>query len=175
MSSKEEKKRISIREIDHVLENAPGIFKLADIAAKLGAPGDDELLKRLEQLIDGDANYFHTDDWECELKMHYFCRIPFAVTPEKWEIEEGVLFPGSRLTPFLTEDVFPSDAELLYDDEPLPKKEITLPFCEALFWRALPSMIRKSPPIWSFYSPITAGRICLAHFSPKGDMSQNGL
>ena len=90
MSSKEEKKRISIREIDHLLENAPGIFKLADIAAKLGAPGDDELLKRLEQLIDGDANYFHTDDWECELKMHYFCRIPFAVTPEKWEIEEGL-------------------------------------------------------------------------------------
>lgn len=137
MSSKEEKKRISIREIDHLLENAPGIFKLADIAAKLGAPGDDELLKRLEQLIDGDANYFHTDDWECELKMHYFCRIPFAVTPEKWEIEEGVLFPGSRLTPFLTEDIFPSDAELLYDDEPLPKKEITLPFSEALHYNML--------------------------------------
>ena len=137
MSKKEEKKRISIREIDHELENAPGIFNLKDIAAKLNASGDDELMKRLEQLIDGDANYFHTDDWECELKMHYFCRIPFAVTPEKWEIGQGVLFPASRLTPFLTEDVFPSDAELLYDDEPLPKREITLPFSEALHYSML--------------------------------------
>ena len=77
MSQKEEKKRISIREIDHELENAPGIFKLKDIAARLNAAEDDDLMKRLEQLIDGDANYFHTADWECELKMHYFCRIPF--------------------------------------------------------------------------------------------------
>ena len=137
MSQKEEKKRISIREIDHELENAPGIFKLKDIAARLNAADDDELMKRLEQLIDGDANYFHTADWECELKMHYFCRIPFAVTPEKWEIEQGVLFPASRLTPFLTEDVFPSDAKLLYDDEPLPKREITLPFSEALHYSML--------------------------------------
>lgn len=137
MGRNEEKKRISIREIDHVLENAPGIFNVKDIAAKLNAPEDEELLKRLEQLIDGDVNYFHTDEWECELKMHYFCRIPFAITPEKWEIEQGVLFPASRLTPFLTEDVFPSDAELLYDDEALPKREITLPFSEALHYSML--------------------------------------
>ena len=137
MGKNEEKKRISIGAIDHVLGNAPGIFKLSDIASQLNAPGDDELLKRLEKLIDGDVNYFHTDDWECELKMHYFCRIPFAVTPEKWEIEQGVLFPPGRLTPFLTEDVFPSDAELLYDDEPLPKREITLPFSEALHYSML--------------------------------------
>ena len=137
MGKKEEKKRISIGAIDNVLGNAPGIFKLTDIAAQLNAPGDDELLKRLEKLIDGDVNYFHTDDWECELKIHYFCRMPFAVTPEKWEIEQGVLFPPSRLTPFLTEDVFPSDAELLYDDEPLPKREITLPFSEALHYSML--------------------------------------
>ena len=96
MGKNEEKKRISIGAIDHVLGNAPGIFKLSDIASQLNAPGDDELLKRLEKLIDGDVNYFHTDDWECELKMHYFCRIPFAVTPEKWEIEQGVLFPPGR-------------------------------------------------------------------------------
>ena len=137
MSGKDEKKRISIREIDHVLENAPGIFRLSDIAAQLNGSGDDELLKRLEHLIDGDVNYFHTDDWECELKMHYFSRIPFAVTPEKWEIEQGVLFPPGRLTPFLTEDVFPSDAELLFDDEPLPKREITLPFSEAVHYAML--------------------------------------
>ena len=137
MAQQENKKRISIRAIDQVLENAPGIFNLSDVAAQLGAPGDDELLKRLEHLIDGDVNYFHTDDWECELKIHYFCRMPFAVTPEKWEIEQGVLFPPSRLTPFLTEEVFPSDAELYYDDEPLPKKEITLPFSEALHYSML--------------------------------------
>ena len=137
MSGKDEKQRISIREIDHVLENAPGIFKLSDIAAQLNSAGDDELLKRLEHLIDGDVNYFHTDDWECELKMHFFSRIPFAVTPEKWEIEQGELFPPGRLTPFLTEDIFPSDAELLYDDEPLPKKEITLPFSEAVHYAML--------------------------------------
>ena len=53
MGKKEEKKRISIGAIDNVLGNAPGIFKLTDIAAQLNAPGDDELLKRLEKLIDG--------------------------------------------------------------------------------------------------------------------------
>ena len=137
MSQKEEKKRISIRQIENVLENAPGIFKLGTIAEKLNAPGDDELMERLEKLIDGDDNYFHTPDWECELKMHYFCRTPFAVTPEEWEINEGVLFPANRLTPFLSEDVFPSDAELLFDDEPLPKREITMPFGEALHYLML--------------------------------------
>ena len=64
--------------------------------------------------------------------MHFFCRTPFAVTPDKWEINEGVLFPANRLTPFLSEDVFPSDAELLFDGEAVPKKEITMPFGEAL-------------------------------------------
>ena len=43
MGKKEEKKRISIGAIDNVLGNAPGIFKLIDIAAQLNAPGDDEL------------------------------------------------------------------------------------------------------------------------------------
>ena len=137
MSQQEEKKRISIRAIENVLENAPGIFKLESIAEKLGAPGDDDLMKRLEKLIDGDDNYFHTPDWECELKMHYFCRTPFAVTPEEWEIREGILFPANRLTPFLSEEVFPSDADLFYDDEPLPKKEITMPFGEALHYLML--------------------------------------
>ena len=132
MKQKEEKKRIPIRQIEEVLENAPGIFQLSDIAAKLNSSGDDELMTRLEKLIDGDDNYFHSSDWECELKMHFFCRTPFAVTPDKWEINEGVLFPANRLTPFLSEDLFPSDAELLYDGEAVPKKEITMPFGEAL-------------------------------------------
>ena len=132
MKQNEEKKRIPIRQIEEVLENAPGIFQLKDIAAKLGSPDDDELMSRLEKLIDGDDNYFHTPEWECELKMHFFCRTPFAVVPDRWEISEGVLFPANRLTPFLSEDIFPSDAELLFDGEVLPKREITMPFGEAL-------------------------------------------
>lgn len=137
MDKNEEKKRISITEIDRVLENAPGIFKLDSICQKLGRPGDDELLKRLEHLIDGDVNYFHTENWECELKVHYFSRIPFAITPEKWEIEQGVIFPAGRLTPFLTQEIFPSDAEFIFDDEELPKREITIPFTEALHYNVL--------------------------------------
>ena len=137
MSGQTEKKRVSIAEIDRVLENAPGIFNLSDICGKLGHSGDDELLKRLEHLIDGDVNYFHSDNWECELKMHYFSRIPFAITPEKWEIDQGVIFPAGRLTPFLTSEIFPSDAEFIYEDEELPKREITLPFTEALHYSVL--------------------------------------
>lgn len=134
MKENNEKKRISIRQIEEVLENAPGIFRLKEIAARLNAPDDDELMTRLEKLIDGDDNYFHTPEWECELKMHFFCRTPFAVAPDRWEINEGVLFPANRLTPFLSEEVFPSDAELLFDGEPLPKREITMPFGEALHY-----------------------------------------
>lgn len=137
MAQKEDKKRISIGQIEDVIANAPGIFYLNDIAAKLNGADDSELLNRLEKLIDGDDNYFHTPDWECELKMHFFCRTPFAVTPDKWEINEGVLFPANRLTPFLSEDVFPSDAELIFDGEELPKREITMPFGEALHYLTL--------------------------------------
>ena len=132
MSENQEKKRIPIRAIEDAIAGAPGIFTLKEIAEKLNAAGDDELMKRLEKLIDGDDNYFHTPDWECELKMHFFCRTPFAVTPEPWEISEGVLFPANRLTPFLSEDVFPSDAVLLYDGEEIPKRELTMPFGEAI-------------------------------------------
>ena len=137
MMDNKDKKKISIAAIDHELENAPGIFNVREIAARLGGAEDEELLKRIEHLIDADVNYFHTDDWTCELKMHYFSRIGFAMTPDAWEIKEGVLFPGGRLTPFLSPEIFPSDAVFLYEGDELPKREITLPFAEALRYSVL--------------------------------------
>ena len=137
MKNDETKKTVSIKAIDEALENAPGIFAVKEIAAKLGGENDEELIRRIEHLIDSDTDYFHDDEWNCELKARFFSRIGFAMTPDAWEIREGVLFPGGRLTPFLSEEIFPSDAVFLYGGREVPKREITLPFSEAMRYSIL--------------------------------------
>ena len=137
MKQDETKRSVSLKAIDEALESAPRIFNVKEIAAKLGGGNDEDLIRRIEHLIDADTNYFHDDDWNCELRDHYFSRIAFAMTPDAWEIREGVLFPGGRLTPFLNLEIFPSDAVLLHEDREIPKREITLPFSEAMRYSIL--------------------------------------
>ncbi len=137
MMKNEAKKPVSLKAIDEALDSAPWIFNVKEIAAKLGGENDEDLLRRIEHLINADTDFFHDDEWNCELKAHYFSRISFAMTPDSWEIREGVLFPGGRLTPFLSEEIFPSDAIFLYEDEEIPKREITLPFSEAMRYSIL--------------------------------------
>ncbi len=137
MKKNEAKRSVSLKAIDEALDSAPWIFNVKEIAAKLGGENDEDLLRRIEHLVDGDTDFFHDDEWNCELKAHYFSRIGFAMTPDSWEIREGVLFPGGRLTPFLSQEIFPSDAVLLHDDEEIPKREITLPFSEAMRYSIL--------------------------------------
>jgi hypothetical protein len=43
----------------------------------------------------------------------------FLIAPDAFEIENGILFPGDRLTPFCSEDVFPSDAILINEQNEL--------------------------------------------------------
>ena len=137
MKQNETKKPISLKAVDEALDSAPWIFNVKEIAAKLGGENDDDLLRRIERLISADTDFFHDDKWNCELKAHYFSRISFAMTPDAWEIREGVLFPGGRLAPFLSEEIFPSDAVFLFEGEEVPKREITLPFSEAMRYSIL--------------------------------------
>ena len=39
-----------------------------------------------------------------------FTGAEFLVTPDGWEIEQGILVPGHRFAPFMHRDVFPSEA-----------------------------------------------------------------
>ena len=137
MKKNEAKRSVSLKAIDEALDSAPWIFNVKEIAAKLGGENDEDLLKRIEHLINADTDFFHDDRWNCELKAHYFSRISFAMTPDPWEIREGVLFPGGRLAPFLSEEIFPSDAVFLFEGEEIPKREITLPFSEAMRYSLL--------------------------------------
>ena len=94
----------------------------AEIKAALAAVGDEFKLSELplppevpveerEVLVDADPGFFRDGDRVCRRESVFRGR-EFLITPETWEIAEGVLIPGHRFVPYLDPEVFPSEVVL---------------------------------------------------------------
>ena len=100
MSEAGEKKSFRI-EIKKILAAAPEEFDLKQFAESSHIP-----LEGWQTIIDADSDFFRDGDRVCRREA-VFCGRKFLITPETWEISEGVLIPGHRFVPYLDPEVFP--------------------------------------------------------------------
>ena len=83
-------------QIEAAIAGAGDSFTLASLAKTLGSPRSDVLRRRLERFIEADSNFFHDSKWHCVTRSSFFNGCEFIITPDEWEINQKLLFPGFR-------------------------------------------------------------------------------
>ncbi len=104
---------ITIRDIENAIAAAGDKFTAASVVKALVSGTSEPLRRRVERAISSDGNYFYDEKWSCCSRKSFFNGRKFLITPDEWEISQGVLFPGHRFVPFITENIFPSTVKLL--------------------------------------------------------------
>lgn len=103
---------ITIQEIDRALVEAGDKFTAAGVVKALTGGKSAPLRSRVERAIAGDDKYFYDDKWSCCTRSSFFNGSKFLITPDEWEIAQGVLFPGHRFVPYVSGEIFPSTVHL---------------------------------------------------------------
>lgn len=153
-------KTISTALLEEKIAEAGDKFTLASVARALGEPRSDVLRRRLERLIESSNDYFYDKKWNCIKRESFFTDREFIITPDEWEISQGVLFPGHRFIPFLPDTVFPSEVKLLLPNgEELPKRTITLPLGQIFHYH----LLLGSEQIFDFLIAESPANAHLAH------------
>ncbi|MEI2999924.1 MAG: hypothetical protein V8T86_03335 [Victivallis sp.] len=58
----------------------------------------------------GDDRFFDDGKGNFTSRAAFFRNYEFVLTPDEWEIQEGILFPGHRFAAYVSPAVFPSEA-----------------------------------------------------------------
>ena len=130
-------KSFSSAEIEQQIAAAGDKFTLAAIARALGAPRSEPLRRRLERFVGSDMTFFHDQKWNCIKRKAFFDQKKFIITPDEWEIKEGVLFPGHRFIPFVSEEIFPSETVLNFGQSAAATRKVTLPLGQIFHYHLL--------------------------------------
>ncbi len=128
---------ITSTEIESAILNAGGRFTAAQVTKALDPKQPEALRKRVERFISADEEIFHNSKWQCRTRKDFFTGRKFLITPDEWEINSGVLFPGHRFVPFICEAVFPSTIELAENGKSVEMKKIILPLGTAFHYHIL--------------------------------------
>ena len=104
---------ITIRDIENAIAAAGDKFTAASVVKSLVSGSSEPLRRRVERAISSDGSYFYDEKWSCCSRQSFFTGKKFLITPDEWEISQGVLFPGHRFVPFVAENIFPSTVKLL--------------------------------------------------------------
>lgn len=129
---------IGYSEIDRLLdemmaENASFSLQAAIDKVNCAKLVGDELTvlgNRIARNLDGREDLFSLPASEFyHTKSGFFDNARFIITLSALEIEHGILVPGHRFAPFCSQDIFPSEIEIIPegDDEPLQVRDFTMP------------------------------------------------
>jgi hypothetical protein len=111
------------QDINRFLKKSKTAFTADDVitslAYKFDSPEEAEIFKsRVIREFDGSVELFkNKEKGEYLLKKLFFQDGEFCITPDKYEIEHGILFPGHRFAPFCAEGIFPSEIKLIDADK----------------------------------------------------------
>jgi len=106
------------QDINRFLKKSKAAFSADDVISslkyKFDSPEEEEIFKsRIIREFDGSAEVFkNKEKGEYLLKKLFFQDGTFCITPDKYEIEHRILFPGHRFAPFCAEGIFPSEIRL---------------------------------------------------------------
>ncbi len=116
-----------------------GRITLAGVLSKLGAGRSQGLRARVERSLEGEGRFFHDADGHYRLRSAFFRGFRFPVTPDGWEIANGLLMPGHRFAPFVNPEIFPSEVRLSPDggDGAVTRREVTAPLAQMFHYALL--------------------------------------
>ena len=153
---------VPLKAIEEAVESllpaaAGGDFTMQAVLKAVGAGRSQKLQERIERFLDGDGRFFSDGRGSFRLKSGFFRNFAFPVTPDAWEIENGILFPGHRFAPFVAPEIFPSEARLTaaYATEP-GRHEVTAPLSQVFHYH----LLLGSEQVFDFFladSPANAG------------------
>ena len=126
---------IDISAINSAIDNAGNEFTIPQLMKNIGNKSA-AFSNRLARILDGDDRFFSLDD-KFIRREHFFSGAKFLITPDSWENCEKMLIPGHRFIPFTDRELFPSDAELIFEGKSVPKKEITAPLGKLFHYHTL--------------------------------------
>ena len=126
---------IDISVINAAVDNAGNEFTIAELMKSIGNKSA-AFSNRLARILDGDDRFFSLDD-KFIRRDFFFADAEFLITPDSWENCEKMLIPGHRFIPFTDRELFPSEAELIFEGKAVPKKEITAPLGKTFCYHTL--------------------------------------
>ncbi len=150
------KKELEIAEIEAAIEVVAQKekFSIEDVVKFLKSGKSQALKDRIMRTLDADDRYFGDVEGNYCSKVDYYRNFEFLITPDDWEIENKVLFPGHRFAPFVNPDVFPSEVKVV--KPALVTKELHLPLSQIFHY----CLLLGSEQIFDFLiaeSPDNAG------------------
>jgi len=152
-------------DIENAIANAGDSFCASEVISAL-APGNQEGLKsRVERFIASDPGLFHDDSWQCRTRKSFFTGKKFLITPDEWEINAGILFPGHRFVPYVPETVFPSSVILKHDNSDMPMKKLISPLGTSFHYHIL----LGSEQIFDFFLADDPANEILKHHAGRTD------
>ena len=126
---------IDISVINAAVDNAGNEFTIPELMKSIGNKSA-AFSNRLARILDGDDRFFSLDD-KFIRRDFFFADAEFLITPDSWENCEKMLIPGHRFIPFTDRELFPSEAELIFEGKAVPKKEITAPLGKIFCYHTL--------------------------------------
>ena len=126
---------IDISVINAAVDNAGNEFTITELMKSIGNKSA-AFSNRLARILDGDDRFFSLDD-KFIRRDFFFADAEFLITPDSWENCEKMLIPGHRFIPFTDRELFPSEAELIFEGKAVPKKEITAPLGKIFCYHTL--------------------------------------
>ena len=134
-----------------------GDFTMQAVLKAVNAGKSQKLQERIERFLDGDGRFFSDGRGKFRLKSGFFRNFEFPVTPDAWEIENGILFPGHRFAPFVAPEIFPSEVRFTAADGAEPeRREVTAPLSQIFHYH----LLLGSEQVFDFFladSPANAG------------------
>lgn len=89
-----------------------GCFTLSDVVSRLpGGKADSVLENRILRMLDADEGLFRNGDTFTG-RAEFFTGKTFLITPDVFEISQGILVPGHRMAAFVSQEIFPSEVEM---------------------------------------------------------------
>ena len=128
---------ISEAELSAALSQLKGEFTLNQLLSRLGRGRSAALASRLRSRLEADGRFFVDGEGRCRNRADFFTGRTFAVTPDAWEIEQGMLIPGHRFAAFISPEVFLSEITLRYHGVVLPVRELRAPLGQIFHYHHL--------------------------------------
>lgn len=148
-----DKSEVPFFEIERALERTAakhdGKVTRETLLRELGTTENPALKEKIERALTGDDRFFSDGSGNGVLRTSFFTDFVFPVTPDAWEIENGILFPGHRFAPYLNGEVFPSEVTLHLNNQAksVEKRELTTPLGQVFHYH----MLLGSEQVFDFF------------------------
>ncbi|MDR0931408.1 MAG: hypothetical protein LBM70_00090 [Victivallales bacterium] len=170
------KNDFSIRQIEAAIDTLLSakndkVITSAKVIQALGGKKLKALSDRIDRTLASDDRFFDDNCGNFTCRSDFFSGYEFLITPDAWEIEQGVLFPGHRFTPYVNFEVFPSEIKLTGNGAKTVKlKMLTAPVSQIFHYH----LLLGSEQVFDFFTAESPNNARLSrHLQPSDSVQLN--